>query len=73
MDREPVIGRVELGEKRPVVTPEERRARRSTAMIRFGGLALIVAFLAVGSGAPIGFLIGLLGVALFVGGLIVRP
>lgn len=73
MDREPVIGRGELGEKRPVATPEERRDRRSTAMIRFGGLAVIVAFLAIGSGAAIGFLIGLLGVGLFVGGLIVRP
>jgi len=46
--------------------------RRSDAMIRIGGLLLIAAVLAIGSGATVGWLVGLLGVGLFVGGLVVR-
>lgn len=52
---------------------EKRLERRSTAMIRVGGLALIGAFLAYSGDSAIWLLLALVGVALFVGGLMVKP
>jgi hypothetical protein len=62
---------IERGER--AQTPDEARQRRSTAMLVFGGLALVWGLLGVaGGGHSIAWLIGLLGIGLVVGGLVIR-
>jgi predicted lipid-binding transport protein (Tim44 family) len=66
-DRPRIIERVT-----PAGTPEETRQRRSSAMIGTGVLALLFGVVGAANGAAIGFLIALLGIALLVGGLVIR-
>jgi hypothetical protein len=62
---------IERGE--PARTPAEARQRRSTAMLVFGGVALVWALLlGIAGGSPVAVLLGLLGVGLLVGGLVIR-
>lgn len=70
-DRPRIIERTE-----PASSPEEARQRRSSGMVGVGAVLLFFTTLAlIGGGAdtPAGaFLIGLLGAALLVGGLVIR-
>lgn len=57
----------------PPQTPEQAKRRRANGMVGFGGIALIWGVVALGGGSPLAFVLVLLGIALLVGGLIVRP
>lgn len=58
----------------PAQTPDEARQRRAATMLAVGALALVFGFvsLANGEASSIGLLLGILGVALVVGGLVIR-
>lgn len=56
----------------PARTPEEAQQRRSATMIGGGVVALLIGALALASGNAVGLLLGILGAALLVGGLVIR-
>jgi len=57
----------------PAQTPEEAKRRRARTMTVFGAVALAWGIVAIGGGSPLALALILLGIALLVGGLIVRP
>lgn len=53
-------------------TPAEAQQRRATTMLSVGVVALLIGVLGATAGSAIALLIGVLGVALLVGGLVLR-